>query len=116
MNIFGGGANDDELDNIYNRGVFDMAKESYHELLSGVIRPPRRQYSAGDLGPANFNFQGQEYHRVDFAVTNVHSHMLQCSFWGAQRVIHQLGEMPPPGLAPATEVSVEIPTGALRFE
>ena len=115
MNIFGGGVNDDDLDNVYKRGVWDMARESYREVILKVIRPPRRQYSLKDLGPSDFPFQKQLYRRVDFEATNIHSHTLCCSIWGSQDLFGRYGEMPPPALAPTTSISIELPTSALRF-
>jgi hypothetical protein len=38
---------------------------SYEQLVHAIIRPPRARYSLEQLGPADFTFLGQRFHRDD---------------------------------------------------
>lgn len=42
-----------------------MAKKGYEQLVHAIIRPPRARYKMEMLGPKDFTFLGQRFHRDD---------------------------------------------------
>lgn len=43
----------------------EMARKGYEQLVHAIIRPPRANYVPDQLGPSEFTFLGQRFHRED---------------------------------------------------
>ncbi|CAK0881696.1 unnamed protein product [Prorocentrum cordatum] len=56
-------------------------RESYGELVSMVIRPPRAEYGLQHLGPRSFETRRRRCIREDVRVENDRGLMLECSWW-----------------------------------
>lgn len=57
-----------------------LAQAGYQELVNAIIRPPRAQYEVEALGPAEFEFVGKLFKRIDFRLLNDRGHVLECRY------------------------------------
>mmetsp|Transcript_29946 Transcript_29946/g.64752 ORF Transcript_29946/g.64752 Transcript_29946/m.64752 type:complete len:452 (-) Transcript_29946:20-1375(-) len=55
--------------------------QGYEDLVNAIIRPPRMEYTARDLGPATFSVYGRHFARQDFEVENSRGLKVACSWW-----------------------------------
>jgi|UPI0004B2A8BC pimeloyl-ACP methyl ester carboxylesterase len=60
---------------------WQMAKDGYDELVNAIIRPPRADYDARELGPKTFSVRNRRFKRTDFELQNKMFLKIQCSHW-----------------------------------
>ena len=73
--------NDEALQTPEQKSYWSMMKQGYQELINAIIRPPRCEYSVGNLGPVNFQFCEKTFRRVDFELRNPRGLKIVCSLW-----------------------------------
>nr|CCA24963.1 serine protease family S09X putative [Albugo laibachii Nc14] len=71
----------EERDATEKRGVWEMIKSGYDELLNSVIRPMRAEYCVSDLGDPQLYIPTLRAKRVDFQLKNDANYTLECSWW-----------------------------------
>lgn len=63
------------------RGMWDMIKSGYDELVSSVIRPMRAEYCISDLGHHQIIIEQTRANRMDLTLQNAANFALECSWW-----------------------------------
>ena len=58
-----------------------VIRDNYQQLINAIIRPPRCEYTAAQLGPREFPFCGRQIQRSDFKLTNARGMSIVCSWW-----------------------------------
>ena len=77
-----------------SRSLFAAISESYDELVSAIIRPPRHLYELSDLGPHRFTYAGRKFTRTDLQLSNPMGQRLECSYWQQDLVNGQSKKRP----------------------
>lgn len=73
---------DDDDDDDQDMSIMQMARLGYQELVNAIIRPPRATYKMEDLGPSEFEYNGERYRRIDFQLeTSQGKQRIECSQW-----------------------------------
>lgn len=62
-------------------GPIAALRSGYDSIVDAIIRPPRADYTAADLGPAAFTLRGRRFVRVDSELRNPSGQRLVTSHW-----------------------------------